>query len=143
VNEGFVKMADEIRRTPGAMTPRGCGKLTREEARLDKVNGQPKAAAILWIATQRDTQEARTQYLQWQTAEAKRQLMLTSNREHAAHWKVLHHMETQRQIEESIRTLRSQCPPHRSGWCKQRKQHEQPMISPHICLAKFCGKYVP
>ena len=115
MNEGFVKMADEIRRTPGTMTPRGCGKLTREEARLDKVNGQLKAAAILWIATQRDTQEARTQYVQWQTAEAKRQLMLTSNREHAAHWKVLRHMETQRQIEESIRTLRGEFSPTDPG----------------------------
>jgi len=88
-----------------------CKKLTREQARLDKVNGQLKAAAIFWVATQRDTQEARTQHLQWQTAEAKRQLMLTSNREHAAHWKVLRHMETQRQIEETIRTLRAQCGP--------------------------------
>jgi len=77
--------------------------------------GFVKAAAILWIATQRDTQEARTQYLQWQTAEAKRQLMLTSNREHAAHWKVLHHMEAQRQIEESIRTLRGECSPTNPG----------------------------
>lgn len=91
-----------------------CKKLTREQARLDKVNGQLKAAAVLWVATQRDTQEARAQHLQWQTAEAKRQLMLTSNREHAAHWKVLRHMETQRQIEETIRALRAQCGPSES-----------------------------
>lgn len=110
-----MKMADEIKRISGAKTPKGCGKLTREQARLDKVNGQLKAAAVLWIATQRDTQEARAQYLQWQTAETKHQLMLTSNREHAAHWKVLRHMETQRQIEETIRTLRGQCLPDNSG----------------------------
>ncbi len=84
-------------------------KLAREMARREKVNGQLKAAAVLWIATQRDTQEARGQFLQWQSAEAKRHLMRMSTREHAAHWKVLHLMAAQQEIERNIRALSVEC----------------------------------
>ena len=102
-------MTEDTERTPDATTRKTCKKLTREEARLEKVMGQLKAAAVLWVATQHDTQEARARYLQSQSAEAKRQVMLTSNREHAAHWKVLQHLQAQRDLEARIHDLRVQC----------------------------------